>query len=197
MKKIHLRNITRYEPTILHAGEGLYLRDEKGRDWYEWRGYFQPDTTKVLYDPSTDNLVVSLTKEHGFLNPEGCSIIEIDDSEVPAEFAEDGTWSFIDGKLTQLPEIKAEVLRGVRNALLDATDILLQPFYTLKDESLTAEQLDLISNTRIRLKRLPTQTGFPDTTFELSEFFVELAVRHGFQPKWFERTANFCPIIVK
>lgn len=197
MKKIHLRNITRYEPAILHFGEGIYLRDEKGRDWYEWREYFKPDTMKVLYDPRNQNMIAVMDREHYYLNPEGMSLVEVDMGDVPENYHQDGTWVFENGKIIQSREIKEQVVRDIRNALLDNTDVLLLPHYTLGDKPLTKELMTEICRVRLALKELPTNPEFPDINVELPEFFFKLAVRHGFNPEWLERSASFCPIIIK
>lgn len=94
---LHMRNFTEYRP---ENGERnlMYLRDDRGRDWYQWRYMLKPSTMKVLYAPNGDvaSIVQSL-EDTELLNPLGLSLVEMPCN--PKYLDPDVKWRYVDGKL--------------------------------------------------------------------------------------------------
>ncbi|EAS0613610.1 DUF4376 domain-containing protein [Salmonella enterica] len=86
---ITLNNLTRYTPDVSISGV-IYLRDDKGNDWYESQSLFQEDTWKIAYD--ADGVICSCSQDVSMLYPINMSVTEVE--KLPANFEVDLTWRF-------------------------------------------------------------------------------------------------------
>ncbi|HDC2657873.1 TPA: DUF4376 domain-containing protein [Salmonella enterica] len=86
---ITLNNLTRYTPDVSISGV-IYLRDDKGNDWYESQSLFQEDTWKIAYD--ADGVIRSCSQDVSMLYPINMSVTEVE--KLPAKFEVDLTWRF-------------------------------------------------------------------------------------------------------
>lgn len=102
---MHLKNIKagnaktleQYELTKKHGVIWLYSEDEK--NWYEEVKNFQPDTIKIVYDEN--NIIVAITKDASTLNPEGFSVVEVQDITANRRADDSGKWMFKDGAVVK------------------------------------------------------------------------------------------------
>lgn len=95
---LHMRNFREYRPDGAPRND-MFLCDEEGRDWYEWRHRFKPSTMKILYAPNGDVACIVRDMEQTILmNPLDLSVIELPYN--PKYFEKGKHWTFIDGKLS-------------------------------------------------------------------------------------------------
>lgn len=74
----------------------LFLRSDTGVDWYDAQKEFKESTLKVMFDSA--GIICCAETDASGLWPVDCSVVEIDDKEVPVDFiASSGGWIF-DGK---------------------------------------------------------------------------------------------------
>ena len=77
-----------YKPE--NAMDGVpYYRDSEGRDWYELRYMFNPETMKVIYDE--EGRLLSFAKSAEFMAPAG-TITEIPMAKWPPNVSLNGFW---------------------------------------------------------------------------------------------------------
>jgi hypothetical protein len=94
---LHMRNFEQYRPENAEPNL-MYLRDDRGRDWYQWRNLLKPSTMKVLYGPEGDvACIVRDLKEAVLMNPLDLSLVEMPCN--PKYLDPNKKWKYIDGKL--------------------------------------------------------------------------------------------------
>ncbi|HAG2519961.1 TPA: hypothetical protein G8V61_002653 [Salmonella enterica] len=94
---ITLNNLTRYTPDVSISGV-IYLRDDKGNDWYESQSLFKEDTWKIVYD--TDGVICSCSQDVSMLYPINMSVTEVE--KLPAKFEVDLTWRFDGARVVKI-----------------------------------------------------------------------------------------------
>ncbi len=94
---LHMRNFREYRPKDAPRND-MFLCDEEGRDWYEWRNRLKPSTMKILYAPNGDVVcIVRKLEEAILMNPLDLSLVELPYD--PKYFVKDKCWAFLNGKL--------------------------------------------------------------------------------------------------
>lgn len=94
---LHMRNFTQYRPENAEPNL-MYLQDDRGRDWYQWRYLLKPSTMKVLYAKNGDVAsIVYKPEETILINPLDLSLVEIPFN--PKYLDQNRKWRYIDGKL--------------------------------------------------------------------------------------------------
>ncbi len=174
---LEMRNFSAYHPE--NGDGGLYLRDDQGRDWYEWSRQFQPDTLKVLFNDK--GVIQSLSWNGWDMNPDGGNIAEVARNRVPEKLKVDGSWVYRNGAIVQTEEGRAAFWRMVRGAFLAHTDLMMTVDYTIHDEYLSPQQVSQLRSVRLIWKQYPRHPMFhrlPPP--EIPAWILREAIAHGF-----------------
>ncbi|HFD6683842.1 TPA: tail fiber assembly protein [Providencia alcalifaciens] len=122
-----MKNISAGDPKtnktyeVTHKEEVIWLFSEDGRDWYEEQKNFQAETLKVAY--AENGQVVCVTEDISAINPNGLSVIEIDNNTENQQIDISGYWFFNDGRFVFDYVQKAN---DVRNRLVLDADAIIQ-----------------------------------------------------------------------
>lgn len=93
-------NFKLYKPDDKVVPSALYLRDDKGNDWYSVVESFSSDTLKMSY--CADGVIVACETDASGLFPVNLSVVEIAKKDFPPDILiTDGSWRYVDGKLQQ------------------------------------------------------------------------------------------------
>lgn len=132
-----------------------YISDEKGNDWYELAKLFDENTLKVQYDKT--GLTVAADRDASKLFPLGCSVIELAESDVPADFTP-GAFTFIDGVLTQIPIDYVAIATRRRDNEMASVSVRITALTEAQDDGdITEEEgaeLAALREHRTKLRRL-------------------------------------------
>lgn len=135
---------TRYSPTSgkllddsnfikkLTGMDVIFLKNERGDDWYEIQSKFSPGTIKIVYDEN--GIITSYSPDASSLNPIDSYVAEISKAEFPEDIDILGGWKFDGKKVIQinpdpLDEINSKKVRLINEAaaviatLQDAVDL--------------------------------------------------------------------------
>lgn len=182
---LHMKNLTPYIPDVPWLGNAVYLKDDEGRDWYDYQNEWSPDTVKIFYDPE-DGQICAVIRDVTRLSPEALSVVELDPKDVPEGVShnpEQG-WTFWEGVLSRPEAQYAAEARSLRNALLVATDAMMTIDYTINDEMITESQRREAAQVRISLKTWPKSPGWPMIPLpEIPDWMMLEAQKNGFQHK--------------
>ncbi|WP_454719328.1 tail fiber assembly protein [Citrobacter freundii] len=113
------RNFT---TSIKNKGElqVAFFTDEDGNDWYEKQKELSQDTLKIMFDSS--GYIVAASFDASMLSPDGLSVAEISQANIPAEFFMPGSvWSYVDGNIVQICDYHAIALAERDTRLTEAT----------------------------------------------------------------------------
>ncbi|HBC6391939.1 TPA: tail fiber assembly protein [Citrobacter freundii] len=145
-----------YEPDVKIFPSALYLRDEKGKDWYSVIESFSPDTLKIAY--RDDGVIVSCEKDASGLFPVNLSVAEIAETSVTVgQSITDGSWRYIDGKLQQIRNYLADAEAERDNRMAEVTTRINWLEDAQKDGDISADEeteLTALRAYRTALRRL-------------------------------------------
>lgn len=103
---------TRYSPTSekllkdssviknLTEMDVIFLKNERGDDWYEIQSNFSPETMKIVYDEN--GIITSYSPDASSLNPVDSYVAEISEAEFPEGIDILGGWNFDGNKIIQI-----------------------------------------------------------------------------------------------
>ena len=150
-------------PKIIDGQNVLFLRDEKGNDWYDVVELFdESKTLKIGYDD--DGRVRTFTTNiHAFF-PVNLSVVELSPTNANLRVTLGEDWFYKDGKLQQIRDYlaQAEVERDRRMAEMTARIDWLEA--AQKDGDISAEEeieLTALRAKRTKLRRLDLSSA-PD-----------------------------------
>ncbi|WP_417633226.1 tail fiber assembly protein [Citrobacter freundii] len=150
-------------PKIIDGQNVMFLRDEKGNDWYDVIELFDESTTlKIGYDD--DGRVRTFSTNIHALFPVNLSVVELPATEDNLRVTLGADWFYQDGKLQQIRDYlaQAEAERDRRMAEMTARIDWLEAAQKDGDIS-TEEQTDLaaLRARRTKLRRLDLSSA-PD-----------------------------------
>lgn len=178
---IHLKNLTKYDPTFAYlkahgwtpdfAANIIFLKAETGEDWYDTVPMFQKDTFKVAY--GKDGYIHAIVKENnpdrgGFkcpsvLCPVNANVVELESIPEGAELG--GGWIFDGEKVVPRPVDHLKVATKRRDAEMNATSARITALVEAKEDgdiTPTEEaELPVLRAYRTALRRLDVSTA-PD-----------------------------------
>lgn len=104
----HYGKFTQYNPTPEEqelstpgfTGSAMYIRDDKGNDWYIVNKLFKDDTLKVGYDD--EGRVRTFTTDTGAFFPANLSAVELPATEENLKVSLGDDWFYKNGKLQQI-----------------------------------------------------------------------------------------------
>ena len=147
--------------------DAIYLQSEDGLDWYYHRNRFQEDTFKICFD---DQGVIRMFERNAqLLWPDGLSVAEISNEEVPPGLDGAGNWQFINGKI--VPRIYTDselkdVFDSKKKTLLLAASSVIDPLNDAVELNIaTQNEIDLLAKWkeyRIKLIRLNFGEDWPE-----------------------------------
>ena len=126
---ISMENFVEYSPSDNDLDEslisakragGIFIRDDKGRDFYKSKSLFLEHTLKVVYD--SDKNVVIIKKNIDDTFPVGRSVIEIEDQE----YDDSRVYKIDTDKRVLVLNTQLEN-RGKKQRLIDDADSVIQP----------------------------------------------------------------------
>lgn len=169
---MRMNNLELYFPEDKPFGERIqYLRDDKGRDYYETRKQFTKKYV-ILFDSFGVVRCATETKNLVFTQPLGMSIVDI--NVLPKDFDLFGkdTWVF-DGKKLERVDVDPSVSTAIRKErALKKINKLIVPLQDAVDlEEATEEEIEKyksLRKLRIQLTRISDDT--PVTEVDWSEF---------------------------
>ncbi|QZY35077.1 tail fiber assembly protein [Enterobacter cancerogenus] len=145
----------------------LFLRSDTGVDWYDAQKEFKESTLKVMFDSA--GIICCAETDASGLWPVDCSVVEIDDKEVPVDFvASSGGWIFDGKKITARKfskeefQVKAE---AQKTRLMNAATAAIAPLQDAEELGMATEveltALSLWKRYRVMLNRVDTSSA-PD-----------------------------------
>lgn len=169
----NFKNFTKYTPTDkedLFIMGVTFLKSEEGTDWYECQKEFSKDTLKVVYDPSTKQ-IISVSYDVSSLFPMGLSIGEV--KTFPKRFDINGNFEgfvfneekeIISTRVYSLEEIKDQAEAKQKSLISDAM-ALISPLQFAKDLEMATEEeqarLKALQKYVVLLNRVPQQETYP------------------------------------
>ena len=126
---MHMKNFSAYTPRDDDLNEsliaakragGVFIRDDKGRDFYKSKSLFLEHTLKVVYD--SDKNVVIIKKNIDDTFPVGRSVIEIEDQE----YDDTRAYKIDTDKRVLVLNTQLEN-HGKKQRLIDDADSVIQP----------------------------------------------------------------------
>ncbi|WP_241424390.1 tail fiber assembly protein [Citrobacter cronae] len=150
-------------PKIIDGQNVMFLRDDKGNDWYDVVDLFDESTTlKIGYDD--DGRVRTFTTNIHALFPVNLSVVELSATKANLQVMLGDDWFYKDGKLQQIRDhlANAEAERDRRMADMTARIDWLEA--AQKDGDISAEEekeLAALRASRIKLRRLDLSSA-PD-----------------------------------
>lgn len=151
-----------------------HLKDDEGNDWYDLQPLMtNKDELKCLIDDR--GLVYTLTRDGFFLDPEGHSIVIINDNGLIDDIDNYQTIGFKihNEQLTISKGWASETLTDLRNQLLSSTD-----FFFNGDYSLEEERKETLKEYRQQLRDITKLDGFPFVSLPNPPSFVQSHVVH-------------------
>ncbi|MEQ2019442.1 tail fiber assembly protein [Photorhabdus bodei] len=122
---INIKNFTPYTPIDIYGKSDnsvMYLRSEKGEDWYECQNKFAINTIKIQYD--NDGIITSYSSDVSSLFPFNMSVTEVE--YIPANMDINGHWMFDGVSIIKRIYSKKELVMQVENQktilLIEATN---------------------------------------------------------------------------
>lgn len=132
-----------------------YISDDKGEDWYDLVKLFQDDTLKIQYDMS--GMTIAADRDGSKLFPIGCSVIELADSSIPADFTP-GNYTYAGGVLLPVPIDYVAIATRRRDNLMGKVSTRITALTEAQDDEDITDtekaQLAALREYRIRLRRL-------------------------------------------
>lgn len=165
-----MNNLKPYTPSENNLVEGvLFLKDEKGNDWYENQRKFNPDFIKIAYN--SDGVICSMNLDISKLWPINLSVTEMSPEDLPKEFAVDGNWIFDGTSIKQKVYSKNEEIAKAeleRSNMVSKASVVISPLQDAIDLDIATEEEKQKYNTwrlyRVLLSRVDTSTA-PDITW--------------------------------
>lgn len=149
------RNFT---TSVKSTGEFMivFFTDEDGNDWYEMQKEFADDSLKIMFDAS--GAIVASSFDASMLSPDGLSVTEISQENIPSDFFVPGTnWSYVDDIIVQIRDYQALAIaeRDSRMAEITTRINWLEDAQKDGDISATEEtELSALRACRTTLRRL-------------------------------------------
>lgn len=151
-----------------------HLKDDEGNDWYDLQPLMtNKDELKCLIDDR--GLVYTLTRDGFFLDPEGHSIVIINDNRLIDDVDNYQTIGFKihNDKLTISKGWASETLTDLRNQLLSSTDFFFNGDYDIDDE-----KKEMLKTYRQELRDITQMEGFPFISLPIIPSFVMKHTEH-------------------
>ena len=148
-------------PKIIDGQNVLFLRDEKGNDWYDVVELFdESKTLKIGYDD--DGRVRTFTTNiHAFF-PVNLSVVELSPTKANLRVTLGDDWFYKNGKLQQIRDYLADAETERNSRMADATARIDWLEDAQKDGDITAEdaaELAELRAYRTALRRLDLSTA--------------------------------------
>lgn len=163
---MELINLLQYEPIIKMAPDVLYLKDMNDQDWYESQKLFSDSTMKIGCD--SNGVILMASVDVSTLWPEGLSVFEIHQSNLPNEFKADAGWQFKDGQIDKRVLSQNEVValaETQRSEMLRHISDRILPLQDARElDDISSDELGLLrelKSIRVELSRLDTSKA-PD-----------------------------------
>ncbi|STH93384.1 tail assembly chaperone gp38 [Citrobacter braakii] len=148
-------------PKIIDGQNVLFLRDEKGNDWYDVVELFdESKTLKIGYDD--DGRVRTFTTNiHAFF-PVNLSVVELSPTKANLRVTLGDDWFYKNGKLQQIRDYLADAETERNSRMADATARIDWLEDAQKDGDITAEEAAELAELRAyrtALRRLDLSTA--------------------------------------
>jgi hypothetical protein len=158
---MNFKNFQLYEPEQKLAPGVLYLKDEKGSDWYEIQKKFAAETLKVAYD--SEGYILSSSYDVSMLWPVGLSVAEIPVEEIPSDFKTSGKWCFQNGKIFPVAEDPVATAEAEKSHLMLKAAEKIAPLQDAVDLGIATgeeiERLKVWKTFRVELSRVDATTA--------------------------------------
>lgn len=102
------KNFTLYTPDFENPHSIAYLKDEDGNDWYAYQSVFNDSTLKIAYD--NQGVICSMSREVSSLFPNGLSVAEIREEDIPVDLSINGDWVYLYGQIAPRELSKNELI---------------------------------------------------------------------------------------
>ncbi|HAT7595020.1 TPA: tail fiber assembly protein [Citrobacter werkmanii] len=153
-------------PKIIDGQNVMFLRDEKGNDWYDVIELFDASTTlKIGYDD--DGRVRTFSTNIHALFPVNLSVVELPATEDNLRVTLGADWFYQDGKLQQIRDYLAQAETERDRRMAEATARIDWLEAAQKDGDISAEEeteLAALRANRTKLRRLDLSSA-PDVNW--------------------------------
>ncbi|MEE7572367.1 tail fiber assembly protein [Citrobacter werkmanii] len=153
-------------PQIIDGQNVMFLRDEKGNDWYDVIELFDESTTlKIGYDD--DGRVRTFSTNIHALFPVNLSVVELPATEDNLRVTLGADWFYQDGKLQQIRDYLAQAETERDRRMAEATARIDWLEAAQKDGDISAEEeteLAALRANRTKLRRLDLSSA-PDVNW--------------------------------
>ena len=154
-------------PKIIDGQNVLFLRDDKGNDWYDVIKLFDESTTlKVGYD-DTGAVRTFATNIHAFF-PVNLSVVELPATEENLRVKLGEDWYYKDGKLQQIRDYLAMAAAERDARIAEITTRINWLAAAQEDDDISAEELAELTTLRAYrtlLRRLDLSVVVDETTY--------------------------------
>lgn len=148
-------------PQIIDGQNVMFLRDEKGNDWYDVIELFDESTTlKIGYDD--DGRVRTFTTNIHALFPVNLSVVELPATKANLRVTLGDDWFYQDGKLQQIRDYLADAETERNSRMSEATARINWLEDAQKDGDISADEeqeLTELRAYRTALRRLDLSTA--------------------------------------
>ncbi|HCR4014088.1 MULTISPECIES: tail fiber assembly protein [Citrobacter freundii complex] len=152
---------TTNRPKIIDGQNVMFLRDEKGNDWYDVIELFDESTTlKIGYDD--DGRVRTFTTNIHALFPVNLSVVELPATKANLRVTLGDDWFYQDGKLQQIRDYLADAETERNSRMSEATARINWLEDAQKDGDISADEeqeLTKLRAYRTALRRLDLSTA--------------------------------------
>lgn len=169
----NFKNFKLYTPSEKISVEGiLFLKDEKGNDWYENQSKFQQKSIKIAYN--SDGIICSMNQDISKIWPVNLSVTEFNPEEIPKDFVVDGSWIFDGNKITKKVHSKKEEISNAefeRLNMISKASTVISPLQDAIDLNIATDEEEQTYKAwklyRVQLSRVDTSTA-PDISWPTS-----------------------------
>lgn len=148
-------------PKIIDGQNVMFLRDEKGNDWYDVIELFDESTTlKIGYDD--DGRVRTFTTNIHALFPVNLSVVELPATKANLRVTLGDDWFYQDGKLQQIRDYLADAETERNSRMSEATARINWLEDAQKDGDISADEAQELTELRAyrtALRRLDLSTA--------------------------------------
>lgn len=151
----HFNNFKLYEPDDKKLPTALYLRDNKGNDWYSVIESFSPDTFKISY--RDDGIIIACEKDASGLFPVNLSVVEVADTDIPDGF-QPGNFTYSNGVIAPVQVDYVALATAERDRRSAAVTARINKLVEAQDDGdITSDELTELATlreVRTKLRRL-------------------------------------------